>query len=350
MRIQLIFLKVNNLNILLTGGLGYIGSHIAIALLEAGHQVVISDNLSNSKIETLDLIQRISGKSIVFKKGDVRDQIFNEILLHRFKIEAVIHLAGLKAVGESTEQPLSYYDNNVGGTISLLKAMTKLQVKKLVFSSSATVYGIPKYLPIDEKHPTNPENPYGKTKLLIEEFLKDIVKADSQWSVITLRYFNPAGAHPSGLIGENPNSTPNNLMPYISQVASGLFDQLSIFGDDYKTIDGTGVRDYIHIMDLAEGHLAAVEFLEKRAPNFTIINLGTGVGHSVLEMVKMYEEVSERKISYEIKKRRSGDIDACYANCDKATSFFYWKAKRNLRAMCEDSWRWQQGKKVKNES
>jgi UDP-glucose 4-epimerase len=329
------------MNVLLTGGLGYIGSHITVTLLSSGYQVIIIDNLSNSKVGVLNAIYRITGTMPIFRKGDVRDQVLVETILYEFKIDAVIHLAGLKAVGESTQEPLKYYDHNVSGTISLLKAMQKFQVTKLVFSSSATVYGIPSYLPLDEAHPTNPQNPYGRSKLMIEEILRDVASANNAMNILALRYFNPVGAHESGLIGEDPNGIPNNLMPYISQVAIGQLEMLSVFGNDYQTPDGTGIRDYIHVMDLAEGHLAALEFLIKSFLGFKAINLGTGVGYSVLEMVEMYQKVSGRKIPYQIKGRRPGDIDMCYAQCDEALKLLVWKAKCNLEKMCADSWNWQ---------
>ncbi|BEI38349.1 UDP-glucose 4-epimerase GalE [Polynucleobacter sp. HIN8] len=329
------------MNILLTGGLGYIGSHVTVVLAEAGHHVIILDNLHNCKIEVLDRLAKILGNSPAFIQGDVRNQLLVESVLKDQKIDAVMHFAGLKAVGESVQKPLMYYENNVGGTISLLQAMKSCQVKKIVFSSSATVYGIPQYLPLDEKHPTNPESPYGQTKLQIEAILQDLARSDQSWKIIALRYFNPVGAHESGLIGEEPNGIPNNLMPYISQVASGLLPKLKIFGNDYETPDGTGVRDYIHVMDLAEGHVCALNYLYNNESEFSIMNLGTGAGYSVLELVKLYQKVSSRKITYEIAAKRAGDIAACYANADKAAVHMVWKAKRSLEKMCEDSWRWQ---------
>lgn len=329
------------MNILLTGGLGYIGSHVAVVLAEAGHQVIILDNLHNCKIEVLDRLAKILGNSPAFIQGDVRNQLLVESVLKDQKIDAVMHFAGLKAVGESVQKPLMYYENNVGGTISLLQAMKSCQVKKIVFSSSATVYGIPQYLPLDEKHPTNPESPYGQTKLQIEAILLDLARSEQGWKIIALRYFNPVGAHESGLIGEEPNGIPNNLLPYISQVASGLLPKLKIFGNDYETPDGTGVRDYIHVMDLADGHVCALNYLYNNESEFSIMNLGTGAGYSVLELVKLYQKVSSRKITYEIAARRAGDIASCYANADKADVHMGWKAKRSLEKMCEDSWRWQ---------
>lgn len=335
------------MKILLTGGLGYIGSHVAVALSKAGHQVVILDNLCNCKIDVLDRLEEILGVVLPFFKGDVRDQTLVESILLEYKVEAVMHFAGLKAVGESVQEPLLYYQNNVSGAISLLLAMKKCQVKKLVFSSSATVYGAPQYLPLDEKHQTKPESPYGKSKLQIEEILRDLASADAEWKIIVLRYFNPVGAHESGLIGEEPIGIPNNLMPYISQVASGILGGLKIFGNNYDTPDGTGIRDYIHVMDLAEGHVAALHFLTGAPSNFSIINLGTGSGCSVLDLIDLYEEASNRKISYEISPRRSGDIACCYANVDEAKLKLGWTAKRTLYKMCEDSWRWRQSQYLK---
>jgi UDP-glucose 4-epimerase len=329
------------MNILLTGGLGYIGSHVAIVLVKNGHTVTIVDNLSNCKIQVLDRLKLILGDAPHFFKGDVRDQVFIESVLKGRKIDAVMHFAGLKAVGESAQEPLLYYSNNVSGAISLLQAMKRCEVKTLVFSSSATVYGTPQYLPLDESHSTYPESPYGQTKLQIEKILSDLSRADNEWKIIALRYFNPVGAHESGLIGEEPNGMPNNLMPFISQVACGKLEKLHIFGDDYDTPDGTGVRDYIHVMDLAEGHFAALNYLSSQTDQFSVINLGTGSGCSVLELVKLYEIVSGKKISFEISPRRSGDTASCYANANRAHEKMGWKAERSLQNMCEDSWRWQ---------
>jgi len=333
-------------NILLTGGLGYIGSHIAVVLTEAGHQITILDNLSNCKIEVLDRLATILGKASTFVKGDVRDQVLVESILQGQQIDTVMHFAGLKAVGESVLKPLMYYDNNVVGAIALLQAMQRCQVQNFVFSSSATVYGRPQYLPLDENHPTYPESPYGQTKLQIEEILRDLARSENGWKIIALRYFNPVGAHESGLIGEESDGIPNNLMPYISQVASGALQQLKIFGDDYETPDGTGIRDYIHVMDLAEGHVSALKYLSTSTPEFSIMNLGTGSGYSVLELVNLYEKVSSQKIAYEIIGRRAGDIASCYANADMAAAHMGWKAKRSLEKMCEDSWRWQSQRKA----
>jgi UDP-glucose 4-epimerase len=332
------------MNILLTGGLGYIGSHVAVVLMQDGHEVTIVDNLSNCKIDVLDRLKLILGNAPHFIKGDVRNQELLETTIKERNIDAVAHFAGLKAVGESVQEPLLYYDNNVGGTLSLLKAMRSCSVKTLVFSSSATVYGIPQYLPLDEDHPTNPQSPYGITKLQIEEILKDLASSDKAWHIIALRYFNPVGAHESGLIGEDPNGIPNNLMPYISQVASGSLEKLKIFGNNYDTPDGTGVRDYIHVMDLAEGHVAALNYLSKQSQNYSIINLGTGSGCSVLELVRLYEKSSLKKIPYEIAPRRPGDIASCYAKAERARLWMDWNAERTLQKMCEDSWRWQVSK------
>jgi UDP-glucose 4-epimerase len=329
------------MNILLTGGLGYIGSHVAVVLTQNGHDVTIVDNLSNCKISVLDRLKLILGSAPRFIKGDIRNQVLLETTMKECNINAVMHFAGLKAVGQSVQEPLMYYDNNVGGTISLLQAMKSCDIKTLVFSSSATVYGAPQYLPIDENHPTNPQSPYGKTKLQIEEILRDLSVSDNAWKMIALRYFNPVGAHESGLIGEEPNGIPNNLMPYISQVAAGLHDKLKIFGNDYDTPDGTGMRDYIHVMDLAEGHVAALNYLSKKSQNFSIINLGGGSGCSVLELVSIYEKTSLKKIPYEITPRRLGDIASCYASVDKAAYLIGWNAARSLKVACEDSCRWQ---------
>lgn len=329
------------MNILLTGGLGYIGSHVAVVLTQSGHEVTIVDNLSNCRIDVLDRLKLILGDAPHFIKGDVRNQDLLEAVMKERNIDAVMHFAGLKAVGESVQEPLQYYDNNVGGTLSLLQAMKSCNIKMMVFSSSATVYGTPKYLPLDESHPTQPESPYGKTKLQIEEILRDLAASDGAWHIIALRYFNPVGAHDSGLIGEEPNGTPNNLMPYISQVAAGLLNRLKIFGNDYDTPDGTGVRDYIHVLDLAEGHVLALNYLIKLPANFSIFNLGTGSGCSVLELVTLYEKISQKKIPFQIVPRRPGDITSCYASVDRARIEIGWNVKRTTQKMCEDSWRWQ---------
>lgn len=327
------------MKILLTGGLGYIGSHITVFLSMAGHEVVMLDNLSNCKFDMVDRIQLITGIAPTFIQGDIRDQSLLESVFKEFEIEAVIHLAGLKAVGESVREPLRYYENNVSGTISMLRAMESCNIRILVFSSSATVYGAPKYLPIDERHPTNPETPYGRSKLQIEEILRDLALADERWRVIALRYFNPVGAHESGLIGENPVGIPNNLMPIISQVALGQISELKIFGDDYDTHDGTGVRDYIHIMDLAEGHAYALDYL-KDHNGFFVTNLGTGSGYSVNDLVETFASVSHRAIPFSIVDRRAGDVAVCYSNPIKAFEEMGWKSKKTLGEMCLDSWRW----------
>jgi UDP-glucose 4-epimerase len=327
--------------VLLTGGMGYIGSHTAVVLTEARHEVVLYDNLCNSKASVLDRLETITEKRLPFIEGDVRDTGKLEKALKDHKIDAVIHFAGLKAVGESVEKPIEYYDNNVTGTISLLKAMRAADVKALVFSSSATVYGDPEYLPLDEAHPTSATNPYGRSKLQIEEILADVANSDTSWRIACLRYFNPVGAHDSGLIGEDPNDIPNNLMPYIAQVAGGTLPKLNIFGDDYDTPDGTGVRDYIHVMDLAEGHKAALDFLEQET-GWHAINLGTGMGHSVLEMVKSYEAASKKVVPYQIVPRRAGDVANCYAKTQKAEEMLGWKAMRSLEDMCSSTWKFQE--------
>ncbi|GBG13289.1 UDP-glucose 4-epimerase [Novimethylophilus kurashikiensis] len=329
------------MNILLTGGTGYIGSHTAVVLEQSGHQVVLFDNLSNSSRSVVNRIARITGKRSAFIQGDIRDQDLLRNTLIKHDIHAVIHFAGLKAVGESVTQPVNYYANNVQGTISLLQAMQATGVTTLVFSSSATVYGQPQYLPLDEDHPTSATNPYGRSKLYIEGILQDLVDSSSDWRIACLRYFNPVGAHESGLIGENPQGTPNNLMPFIAQVASGQRNELSVFGSDYLTADGTGIRDYIHVMDLAEGHAAALQYLETH-PGFQAINLGTGVGYSVLEMIKSFEHASSRPIPYKFTVRRQGDVAECYANPNKAFQLLGWKAHRTLDDMCSSTWKFQQ--------
>jgi UDP-glucose 4-epimerase len=326
------------MNILLTGGTGYIGSHTAVVLTQLGHKVVLFDNLSNSSEWVVRRLEQITEVKTPFIKGDVRD---SELLLNTLKnygIDAVIHFAGLKSVGESVNQPIEYYANNVQGTIVLLQAMQSAGVKNLVFSSSATVYGEPKYLPLDERHPTSATNPYGRSKLHIEEMLNEIAKSDNDWRIACLRYFNPVGAHESGLIGENPRGVPNNLMPYIAQVAAGLRTELNVFGGDYPTKDGTGVRDYIHVIDLAEGHAAALTYLSK-ATGYQAINLGTGNGYSVFDMVNAFEKASGCKIPYKVVARRDGDVAACYADPGKARELLSWGAKRGLEDMCASTWR-----------
>ncbi len=332
------------MNLLLTGGTGYIGSHTAVVLAEAGHQVVLYDNLSNSRSGVVKRLEAVTGQRIVLIEGDVRDTVLITATLRDHNIDAVIHFAGLKAVGESGEKPIDYYANNVQGTISLLQAMQVAEIKTMVFSSSATVYGDPQYLPLDENHPTSAINPYGRSKLHVEQILADVVKSDESWCIACLRYFNPVGAHESGRIGEDPNCVPNNLMPYVAQVAAGKLSHLHIFGDDYLTPDGTGVRDYIHVMDLAEGHLAAINYLVDKT-GWHAINLGTGRGYSVMEMVKTFEEVSGLSIAYQIVERRPGDIASCFARVDKAAKELGWKARLSLEDMCESTWRFQKMKR-----
>jgi UDP-glucose 4-epimerase len=327
------------LNILLTGGLGYIGSHTAVLLANAGHQVHIYDNLCNSNISTLERIQNITLKDIGFTESDVRDTEKLANVLRNEKIDAVIHLAGLKAVGESSQKPIEYYANNVQGSISLIQAMQSCGIKTLVFSSSATVYGDPIYLPYDEDHPTKPTNPYGRNKLQIEDILRDLSASDIDWKISCLRYFNPVGAHESGIIGENPNGVPNNLMPVIGQVVNGILPSLNIFGDDYDTPDGTGKRDYIHVMDLAEGHLAALIWLQAN-PGCHNFNLGSGDSYSVLDLLRHFEQASGQKIPYQVVGRRSGDLPEYYAKADKAEKVLGWKAKKTLSDICSSSWLW----------
>lgn len=329
-----------NKKILVTGGAGYIGSHTCVELLNDGYDIIVLDNLSNSSEESLKRVQEITGKTLKFVKGDIRDHELLHSLFSNHEISSVIHFAGLKAVGESVSMPLAYYDNNLHGTLVLLEAMKQAKVKTLVFSSSATVYGDPASLPISEDFPTSATNPYGRSKLMIEEILQDLQVSDNSWRIALLRYFNPVGAHPSGRIGEDPNDIPNNLMPYISQVAIGKLDKLSVFGNDYPTHDGTGVRDYIHVVDLAIGHVRAIEKLQK-TEGIHAWNLGVGTGYSVLEMVAAFEQASQQPVPYQIAPRRSGDIAACYANPDKALSELGWKAEKGLEDMVSDSWRWQ---------
>lgn len=327
------------MSILVTGGAGYIGSHTCVELLNSGEKIIIVDNFSNSKPEMLDKIKQITNKDFKFYEVDLLDKESLEKVFEENKdIDSVIHFAGLKAVGESCEKPIEYYHNNITGTLVLLDVMRKYNCKKIVFSSSATVYGVPKQVPIKEDFPLSTTNPYGSTKLMIEQILTDVYNSDNEWSVILLRYFNPIGAHKSGIIGENPNGIPNNLMPYINQVAVGKLDHLNIFGNDYDTIDGTGVRDYIHVVDLSLGHLKALE-KARNTNGVKVYNLGTGKGYSVLEIVKAFEEATSVKIKYEITNRRSGDIAICYADPTKAKEELGWTATRNLKEMCEDSWR-----------
>ena len=329
-----------NSTILVTGGTGYIGSHTVLQLLDANYNVIILDNLSNSKLESLRRLKKLSGQEIKFYQVDLLDYDKLEEVFVNESIDAVIHFAGLKAVGESVEIPLHYYKNNVTGTINLCEIMQKYNVKKLVFSSSATVYGDPHKVPITEDFPLHATNPYGQTKLVIEEILRDLYVSDNSWDIAILRYFNPVGAHKSGEIGEDPNGIPNNLLPYISQVAVGKLSELTIFGNDYPTIDGTGVRDYIHVVDLAGGHLKALEKLALN-PGCVTYNLGTGNGYSVLEMAKAFEKASGRSVPYKIAGRRAGDIAECYANPELAEKELNWTAEKNINEMCEDIWRWQ---------
>lgn len=326
--------------ILVTGGLGYIGSHTCIQLMEAGYDVVCFDNLSNSKRSVLDRIALATKRKPKFCEGDIRnaDDVKTALLSH--SIDAVIHFAGLKAVGESVAAPLMYYDNNVTGTQVLLSALQETSIRQFVFSSSATVYGSPESVPIKETAALRPTNPYGRTKLMIEDMLRDLYFADSNWSISILRYFNPVGAHPSGELGEDPNGIPNNLMPFIAQVAVGRRDKLSVFGNDYETIDGTGVRDYVHVMDLADGHIAALRHGENEAGCYNF-NLGTGTGYSVLEMVNAFQAASKQSIPYEITNRRAGDIAICFADCSRAKQMLGWQAHRTLSEMTRDTWRWQ---------
>lgn len=326
--------------ILVTGGAGYIGSHTCIELLNAGYEVVVLDNLVNSSEKSLERVRKITGKDLTFYKADMLDKAAVEEIFEKEKIDSVIHFAGLKAVGESVQKPLEYYYNNITGTLILCDVMRKAGVKNIIFSSSATVYGSPKTVPIKEDFPLSVTNPYGRTKLMLEEILKDFYVADKEWNIVLLRYFNPIGAHESGLIGENPNGIPNNLMPYITQVAIGKLECLGVFGDDYDTPDGTGVRDYIHVVDLAIGHVKAIKKLEEKE-GVSIYNLGTGIGYSVLDIVKNFEKASGRKINYQIKPRRAGDIATCYADATKAKEELGWTAKYDIAKMCEDSWRWQ---------
>lgn len=326
--------------ILVTGGAGYIGSHTCVELLNSGYEVVVADNLSNSSEESLKRVEKITGKKVKFYKVDLLDQYRLIEIFQKESIDSVIHFAGLKAVGESVAKPLEYYHNNITGTLILCDVMRRFGVKKIVFSSSATVYGDPATVPIQEDFPLSATNPYGRTKLMLEEILRDIYNADHSLSIIMLRYFNPIGAHESGLIGEDPNGIPNNLVPYITQVAAGKLKELGVFGDDYDTPDGSGVRDYIHVVDLAIGHVKAIEKLNNSSGIY-IYNLGTGMGYSVLDMVKAFSKVCGMNIPYVIKPRRPGDIAACYADASLAEKELGWIAQRGIKEMCEDAWRWQ---------
>lgn len=327
-------------NILVTGGAGFIGSHTVIELLNAGYNVIVLDNLVNSSRESLERVKKITGKSVKFYEDDLLDMEALQNIFEKENISSVIHFAGLKAVGESCEIPLAYFNNNITGTINLLMAMEKYNVKSLVFSSSATVYGKPESVPIREDFPLSVSNPYGRTKLIIEDMLRDIYKADASWDIALLRYFNPIGAHESGEIGESPNGIPNNLLPYVAKVATGELEAVNVFGDDYDTPDGTGVRDYIHVTDLAEGHIKALEKLSTH-PGLVTYNLGTGKGYSVLEIIHNFEKACGKEIPYKIIGRRPGDIDMCYADPEKAKKELGWEAKRDIDKMCEDAWRWQ---------
>jgi len=328
------------MTILVTGGAGYIGSHTAILLIEAGHNIIVFDNFSNASTESIKRIEKIVGQDITLIEGDIRNRTDLEKVFHSYSIDAVIHFAGLKAVGESVEKPLAYYDNNIYGTIVLCEVMDKFNCRSIVFSSSATVYGDPYTTPIKEDFPLSAINPYGRSKLFIEEMLRDLYISDNNWKIVLLRYFNPVGAHSSGTIGEDPNGIPNNLMPFIAQTAVGKRTCLSVFGDDYDTHDGTGVRDYIHVMDLADGHVKALNIIENLS-NVMTINLGTGTGYSVLDMVKAFEKASGKEVPYCIAPRRVGDVTKCFADPSYAKKVLDWEAKKGIEQMCEDSWRWQ---------
>lgn len=328
------------MTVLVTGGAGYIGSHTCLQLLQSGYEIVVLDNFSNSQPTSLTRIKQLSGVDFPTVSGDIRDKSALRDLFKRYAITSVIHFAGLKAVGESTEKPMLYYDNNVAGSLSLFEVMAEFGVKTIVFSSSATVYGDPASVPIRENFPLSATNPYGQTKLMIEHMLRDIHNADASWRVGILRYFNPIGAHESGMIGEDPNGIPNNLLPYVAQVAVGKLKKLRVFGNDYPTPDGTGVRDYIHVVDLAEGHLAALKYLEKTSDLLTV-NLGTGIGYSVLDVVKTFSEQSGIEIAYEFMPRRAGDVAQNYADPTLAKTLLDWTANRTLAQMCADTWRWQ---------
>lgn len=329
------------MTVLVTGGAGYIGSHACVVFLNAGHDVVVLDNLSNSSLISLDRVAEITGRKVFFEKADIRDGAAVSRALQKYDCSSVVHFAGLKAVGESVADPLSYYDNNVTGTLTLLRAMAEASVKKLIFSSSATVYGEPQFLPLTEDHPLGPVNPYGQTKRMVEDILRDVSASDPEWRVGILRYFNPVGAHDSGLIGEDPLDVPNNLMPYIAQVASGRRELLSVFGDDYDTPDGTGIRDYIHVVDLALGHLKAHEVLDAAAKERCFaVNLGTGTGYSVKEMIRAFERASNREVAHVVTGRREGDVAECYADTELASGLLDWSADRSLEAMCHDTWNW----------
>lgn len=327
--------------ILVTGGAGFIGSHTCVELLDAGYEVIVVDNLCNSSQESLRRVEKITGKNVKFYEADIRDTDALNQIFDKESVECVIHFAGLKAVGESVVKPLEYYDNNISGTLRLCDVMRNHGVKNIIFSSSATIYGEPAFIPITEECPKGMcTNPYGWTKWMLEQILTDLHTADPEWNVVLLRYFNPIGAHKSGLIGEDPKEIPNNLMPYVAQVAIGKLECLGVFGNDYDTPDGTGVRDYIHVVDLAVGHVKALKKIQEKA-GVCIYNLGTGVGYSVLDMVHAFEEASGKKVPYQIKERRAGDIASCYSDATKARKELGWTAERGLKEMCEDAWRWQ---------
>lgn len=328
------------MQILLTGGAGYIGSHTCVELLNSGYDVVVADNLSNSNVESLKRVKQITGKDVKFYKADILDKKAMRKIFKKNKIEVVIHFAGLKAVGESNQIPLKYYENNISGTVALCEVMNEFGCKKMVFSSSATVYGVAEKMPLTEDMPLGAINPYGRTKLFIEDILRDLCKSDNEWSVALLRYFNPIGAHESGLIGEDPKGIPNNLMPYVAQVAVGRLKELSVFGNDYDTVDGTGVRDYIHVVDLARGHVKAVDYVAGTL-GCEAINLGTGNGVSVLQLVEAFKKASGVDVPYKIVERRAGDPAKVYANADKAKKLLGWEAEFGIEQMCKDSWNWQ---------
>lgn len=328
------------MKVLVTGGAGYIGSHTVLELLKEGHEVIIVDNLCNSSMESIHRVEKLTGKKVIFYQVDILDKKGLEEIFKNNQIDSVIHFAGLKAVGESCDIPLTYFQNNISGTITLLEVMNEFGVKKLVFSSSATVYGDPATVPVKEDFPLSTTNPYGRTKLTIEDLLKSIYEVDQSWDFAILRYFNPIGAHKSGEIGEDPSGIPNNLLPYIAKVASGILEHVNVFGDDYDTPDGTGVRDYIHVVDLALGHIKAIEKLKEKT-GLVIYNLGTGIGYSVLDMIKSYEAVSNKKLPYIVIKRRPGDIATTFADASKAFKELGWKAERGIDEMCEDTFRWQ---------
>lgn len=329
------------MSILVTGGAGYIGSHTVVELLKEDYDVVVVDNLSNSNPESMRRVQEITGRNFQFYNADVADSIAMENIFLQENIEAVIHFAGYKAVGESVEKPLKYYQNNIESTLTLLEVMRRHNVQKIIFSSSATVYGDPASVPIDESFPLGATNPYGRTKLMIEEIMRDIAVSEDNWKIVLLRYFNPVGAHESGRIGEDPKGIPNNLTPYITQVAIGKLEALNVFGDDYDTVDGTGVRDYIHVVDLAKGHVAALKRIEIMPDGAEVYNLGTGEGYSVLQVLKAFEKAVGKEIPYKIAPRRPGDIAICYASTDKARELLGWEAELGIEEMCADAWNWQ---------